>query len=208
MSDNRKKTAGGKSKSTAKTPANKGQKPICLVGFMGAGKTAAAAALAELLKFCWVDLDEFIEARESRSVGAILENLGESVFREIETDALDEILRIGEKKIIALGGGTWTIAANRKIIESVKCRTIWLDVPFDICWQRIIEANENRPLARDENETRTLFDSRREVYRQAEIHIKITKNKNPAQIAAEIFKQIKLNKPKSRNRIDKTPVSR
>ncbi len=181
---------------------------ICLLGFMGAGKTATAQILAEKLGLTWIDLDEFIEARENRRIRQIIENLGVNVFREIETDALREVVKIEEKKIIGLGGGTWTIEENREIIENANCLSIWLDAAFEVCWKRISETKEDRPLASSKTKTQQLFSSRRKIYQTAKIKVKLTKNKTPDEVALEIIKLISLPQPKRAKAIDKTGVSR
>ena len=181
---------------------------ICLLGFMGAGKTATAQILAEKLGLNWIDLDELIEARENRRISQIFDNLGEKVFREIETDALREIIKIGEKKIIALGGGTWTIEENRAIIENANCLSVWLDAGFESCWKRISETKEMRPLVVSKTKTQQLFSSRRKIYQTAKIKVKLTKNKTAEEVALAIIKQISPNLSKSAKSIDKTPPSR
>ncbi len=181
---------------------------ICLLGFMGAGKTATAQVLAEKLGLSWIDLDELIEARENRRISQIFDNLGEKVFREIETDALREIIRIGEKKIIALGGGTWTIEENREIIEKAGCLSVWLDTGFESCWKRISETKADRPLAVSKTKTQQLFSSRRKIYQTAKFKVKLTKNKTPAEVALEIVKLISPPVSKRAESIDKTKVSR
>src|SRR5688572_4678702 len=54
---------------------------IYLVGFMAAGKTTVARALARRLDWRAEDIDELIEARERRSVADIFVRSGESYFR-------------------------------------------------------------------------------------------------------------------------------
>lgn len=181
---------------------------ICLLGFMGAGKTATAQILAQKLDLTWIDLDEFIEARENRRIRQIIENLGEKVFREIETDALREIIRIGEKKIIGLGGGAWTIEENREIIASANGLSIWLDTSFEACWKRISESKEDRPLAISKTKAQQLFSTRRKFYQTAKIKLKLTKNKPVEQVALEIIKRIAAPPPKRVKTIDKTVLSR
>lgn len=181
---------------------------ICLIGFMGAGKTATAKTLAETTNASWIDLDEFIEARENRRIRQIIENLGENVFREIETDALREILQLEETKILALGGGTWTIEANRALLESANYTSIWLDASFELCWKRLSEEKEKRPLARQKTKTRELFSSRRKIYQTAKIKVKISESKTVKEIALEIIRLISPVRSKRSKSIDKTSLSR
>lgn len=181
---------------------------VCLLGFMGAGKTATAQSLAQSIGADWIDLDEFIEARENRRIWQIIENLGEKVFREIETEALREVLKIPENKILALGGGTWTISENRRIIEAAESMTIWLDASFELCWRRISAVPQIRPLALGKTRTRTLFSARRKIYQTATAKVKISEKKTLDDITLEI---IRLILPPQSNRskpIDKTAPSR
>jgi len=123
---------------------------IVIIGFMGSGKTTVAQALAQRLGCEMIDLDSFITESEGRSPAGIIEEDGESAFREIETRALREVLEKTTHQVIALGGGAWTIAANRALTTAHDCLSVWLDAPFELCWQRIQSGgNTVRPLAPD-----------------------------------------------------------
>src|SRR5436305_10939235 len=148
-------------------------RPIIIIGFMAAGKTTVAAALAECLGYGLIDLDQFIEQREGRSIQAIIDEEGEQRFREIESEALREVLRTSSPCIIALGGGAWTIERNRALIHQHTLRTVWLDAPFELCWQRIEDGGNVRPLARERTKARLLYDERRALYSQAALRIKV-----------------------------------
>src|SRR3979409_228157 len=87
---------------------------IVIVGFMGCGKTTVAKALAHRLHGDSIDLDSFIA--EGRSPAEIIEQDGEPAFRKIETEALRTVLAKKDAGVIALGGGAWTIEANRGLI--------------------------------------------------------------------------------------------
>jgi shikimate kinase len=178
-----------KTKTTSKKSAVQADgAKICLLGFMGAGKTTTAQILAEKMGVQWIDLDEFIEVREKRQISQIIENLGEAVFREVETDALREALHGEDKRILALGGGTWTVEANRSLIAAKNCRTVWLDVPFEMCWERIANSKHKRPLAVAEEKARELYDERRNLYETAEMRVVLSPEKSSADLAAEIYR--------------------
>src|SRR5215510_6880582 len=127
---------------------------IVILGFMGCGKTTVARVLARYLNCEMVDLDSFITEREGRSPAEIIDRDGEPSFRNLESLALRDVLQTSRARIVALGGGTWTVPANRTIIALHDCSSVWLDTPFDVCWQRISESGRNdRPLAPDRNST-------------------------------------------------------
>src|SRR3954469_9796504 len=146
---------------------------IVIIGFMAAGKTTVAVALAERLGCDLVDLDQFIEQREGRIIRAIIDGEGEQAFREIESEALSEALKTDSPCIIALGGGAWTIERNRTLINQHTRRTVWLDAPFELCWRRIEDGINIRPLARERAKARQLYDERRAIYSQARLRIKV-----------------------------------
>ena len=74
---------------------------------MGCGKSSVGRELSGLLSLPFVDLDEYIESREGRSIRDIFEDEGEAAFRKMELESLKEILA-QDNIILSLGGGTIT----------------------------------------------------------------------------------------------------
>lgn len=160
---------------------------ILITGFMGAGKTTVGAALANLLGCRMVDLDEYIMGREGRSIQAIIDEEGEAQFRKIETRALRAALADDTARIITLGGGTWMSDANRALIAGHTGLIVWLDTPFELCWQRITRAGDTRPLARDREQARRLYETRRILYELAPLRISLNEADDAETIATEII---------------------
>jgi shikimate kinase len=159
---------------------------IVIVGFMGCGKTTVAKALAHQLGCDSLDLDSFITQREGRSPAEIISQDGESSFRSIETSALNDVLENDEARVIALGGGAWTIEASRALVTAHDCLSVWLDAPFELCWARIMSNSETlRPMAPDRESAETLFQYRRASYELAELRL-IVSHKAPIETADEI----------------------
>lgn len=146
-------------------------RPIVIIGFMGAGKTTVARELARQLGCAMVDLDELVVQRSGHFAAEIIDIDGEERFRLIESAALRQAIEENRDGVIALGGGTWTIPSNRDAIRAAKMQIIWLDTSFDICWERIRSSSDERPLARNETEARALFAVRRADYELADIRI-------------------------------------
>jgi shikimate kinase len=146
-------------------------KRIFVVGFMGAGKSTVGRALAERLGWPFIDLDDEIESAEHAKISDIFAGRGEPEFRRIETEALRRLLAATDPAVIALGGGAFTIAANRDLIRD-HGPTIWLDCPFDTVQRRVAQFT-HRPLARDPERFATLYHSRREHYAHATHRIPI-----------------------------------
>jgi shikimate kinase len=149
---------------------------IVIVGFMGCGKSTVAKTLARQMACGMIDLDSFITEGEGRSPAEIIEQDGEPSFRRIETRALGEVLENGEPRVIALGGGAWTVAANRALIAQHDCLSVWLDAPFELCWKRITANPKTiRPLAPNRETAQTLHQSRQASYLLAQLRVDATK---------------------------------
>jgi len=159
---------------------------IVIVGFMGCGKSTVAKALARRLDCDMIDLDTYITEQENRSPAELIAQDGEAAFRALETGALRNILKQRDWRVIALGGGAWTIAANRALIRKSNCLTVWLNAPFELCWQRIISKGKSaRPLAPNRKRALALFTSRKPKYRSTDLHISAD-GKRAALLASEI----------------------
>lgn len=160
---------------------------IVITGFMAAGKTSVAQELARRLECRMIDLDYLISERERRSVPALIGDEGLEQFREAERRALNVVLEMHRARVIALGGGAWTIAENRALIAAHDCFTVWLDAPFELCWQRITVSEEVRPLAQDRESAQRLYDERRPIYALAGMRISATQDKSIEDLATEII---------------------
>lgn len=145
---------------------------LYLTGFMASGKTTVARVLADRLGWDFIDLDAEIEASENATIAQLFETRGEPEFRRIETEALKKITHKvdrGMPSVIALGGGSFAQPANVKLLETHGI-SIWLDCPFETVESRITDA-ESRPLARDREQFRLLYEERRAAYGQANYRV-------------------------------------
>lgn len=169
---------------------NKPSQRIVLTGFMGAGKSTVAESLASRFDSRMIDLDALIAGREGRSITDIIDEDGEPRFREIETRALLDTLEYKDAHVIALGGGTWTLEHNRALIAEHDCITVWLDAPFELCWKRITSQHTLRPLARNQEKARQLYDLRISCYSQAMLRVEITFDKSIEDLTSSIIKSL------------------
>lgn len=167
---------------------------IVLTGFMGVGKSTVARHLAFILKCEKVDLDALIEETEQRTIAEILRTDGEARFRQIETENLRKMLSESEARIVALGGGAWTIKENRELIRQHRLITVWLESSFDHCWQNIRLSKRERPLAKNKRLTRKLFDEREKVYCLADWHFIVKPDLTSFEIAKKIAEEVFLIK--------------
>jgi shikimate kinase len=141
---------------------------VYLVGFMAAGKTTVARALAKRLDWRAIDIDEIVEERERMPVADIFAKHGESYFRIAERDALAGQLGVPHV-VVATGGGTFVDPQNRSMINADGL-SVWLDIPFDRAVARV-PADGRRPLAADREAFERLYHTRRAAYQQAHIRV-------------------------------------
>jgi shikimate kinase len=147
---------------------------IYLVGFMGSGKSTVGNLLAEEIGWRFVDLDDRIVADQGLSISSIFEQSGEAIFRTIETRLLDGLIREvhrGKATVAALGGGAFAWPGNAERLEDAGI-TIWLDAPLARIEERIAR-HTHRPLARDPEKFRALYESRRATYARADYTIAV-----------------------------------
>ena len=157
---------------------------------MGVGKSTVTRVLASRIGYTRLDLDWSIERREGATIAQIIERYGIERFREIETEVLAELLEHPSKSVLALGGGAWTQERNRKMIKEKGCASIWLEATFDHCWANIRNSKRVRPLAKDKETARKLFEERRLIYCLAEWHFVLQPGLSSAEIAAQIAEQV------------------
>jgi shikimate kinase len=160
---------------------------IYLVGFMGSGKTTVGRLLAERLGWKFADLDDDIEAANGMTIPAIFDTLGEGRFRELEFEALRRRVRsvcCGQATVVSLGGGAFAQPRTAGLLAGSGV-SLWLDCPFERLEARVALA-ANRPLARDPERFRQLFDERRASYSQANYRVPID-NDDPAEAVATIL---------------------
>jgi shikimate kinase len=160
---------------------------IFLVGFMGAGKTSVGKSLARRLGWQFEDLDKRIETREANNIEQIFRTTGEPAFRIMEQETIRELLRsVGSSRhVVALGGGAFAQQASSDMIRRSGFPVVFLDAPVEELWRRCREQAIQRPLARDLEQFRNLYQARRSYYEKAGLRVE-TYGKNVEAVAAEV----------------------
>lgn len=111
-------------------------KPIVMVGLMGAGKTSVGRALARRLGIPFVDSDKEIEAAAGCSVVDIFAMYGEQEFRRAEQHVIKRLLNTPPKiKVISTGEGAFITPAVREMLQN-RAITIWLKAELELLVKR------------------------------------------------------------------------
>jgi shikimate kinase len=166
---------------------------IYLVGFMGAGKTTVGRCLASRLGCTFVDLDSEIEHQAQMSIPMLFEREGEAGFRERESAALRSLAE-RERVVVATGGGTLTTPGNLELIRS-SGRSVFVDPPLELLFERVERSARVRPLFRDREQARCLFEQRLAAYRGAELVVPVTALDRAEQVAERIARRLGENAP-------------
>ena len=148
---------------------------IYLIGMMASGKSRVGRILAARLKWPVLDLDQVIEERTGQSIEELFEVHGESHFRALEFEAMQELLQMNNL-IIATGGGT---PCHHDLITNMidTGLTIYLKVVPKVLAKRLMKDEVVRPLLTDltpeamEDSLRELISKRKAVYERASYHV-------------------------------------
>ncbi len=169
---------------------------VFLVGFMGAGKSSVGRALAQRLNWPFEDLDERVQRREGRSIEQIFGESGEAEFRRAEHAALRELLNeLGPApRVVALGGGAFVQNQNATLLARAGAPVVFLDAPVEELFRRCQHEAIERPLRRELEQFRQLYQARRPHYMAATMRIETT-GKDIDTVAAEVDEALGLTSP-------------
>jgi shikimate kinase len=120
---------------------------IFLIGFMGSGKSYWANVWAAKYHLGICDLDEQIQHFFGMDIPDIFEKLGESKFREIESELLKKI-NVDVRQIVSCGGGVPVFFDNMDwMLEHGN--TIYLKASPQFLQERLLNETSKRPLLKD-----------------------------------------------------------
>ena len=130
---------------------------IVLVGMPGSGKTTIGKLIAEKTGMKFIDSDEEIVKRAGKSISEIFGKVGESGFREIESEVILS-LSSNQHSVIATGGGA---ILNKKNIELLKENGKIYFIDRDL---KDIEATSDRPLSSNKADLEKRYKERYPLY--------------------------------------------
>jgi shikimate kinase len=140
---------------------------------MGSGKSTVGKGLAKNLGLIFIDMDDFIEQRNMRTIPKIFAEDGEDGFRKIERKALLELSEF-ENVVIGTGGGAPCFFDNMEIIKK-SGKSVYLKGTPRILAERLKNSKVERPLIKGKNEEEliTFIDEtlakREKWYKQADV---------------------------------------
>lgn len=166
-------------------------RPVVMVGLMGAGKTSVGRALARRLGIPFVDSDKEIEAAAGCSVVDIFSMYGEEEFRRVEQRVIERLLDTPPAlKVISTGEGAFITPAVREMVLE-RALSVWLRADLDLLVQRT-SARDTRPQLLNTDSRKILeqlIDERYKTYAMADIVVQ-TKNESLRKTLAKVLRAI------------------
>lgn len=148
-------------------------KPIVMVGLMGAGKTSVGRALARALGVDFADSDSEIETAAGASVVDIFSMYGEQEFRRAETSVIERLLDSEPRvKVISTGEGAFITPAVREMVLN-RAISIWLKADLDLLVKRTNFRNTRPQLLNNDSRVilSQLIKERYDTYAMANIMV-------------------------------------
>lgn len=140
------------------------EKPVALIGPMGAGKSTLMRLLAQTLQLEAIDVDCKIEEFAHKKISDIFKDEGEEYFRNLESDTLKYCIDCAQ--IIATGGGIIGREKNRLLLKDTF--VVYLYTPVELQYQRTL-VNNDRPLLEVDDrmqKLKDLFAIRNPIYQE------------------------------------------
>ncbi len=155
---------------------------------MGCGKSTSGQLLAQKMGLKFTDLDDYIEEKEGMSIPEIFSQKGEPYFRAAEAQAVKDLS--SENTVVACGGGT-IINDNSARIARENGTVFFLDIPFEVCYDRIKD-DTHRPLVvnNTKEQLHEIFNTRHDIYLKNST-LSVDADKTPAMLCEDIIKTLK-----------------
>ena len=163
---------------------------IFLIGMMGSGKSSIGPILAEILKYKYIDMDSLIEKLTKKTIDKIFSDEGEEYFRDLETQCLQEIIKL-PSVVVSTGGGSVLKKENWGFFR--QGIVVWLDINKEIVVGRLKYSKDNmRPLLKENIDIKyeEIFDTRKDIYAQADLRVEIN-NEGVKNVAEKILNALK-----------------
>lgn len=158
---------------------------IVLIGMPGSGKTTIGFLLSEKLKMKFIDMDDYIEKREKKTIKELFA-VSEECFRDAETKCSEELSKLANC-VIAAGGG---IVKRKENISMLKQSSIIIfinrpveDIACDIDMS-------TRPLLKDGiKRLYDLYDERIDLYKSY-CDVEVDNSGGISETVSEVIKKV------------------
>lgn len=154
--------------------AVRSRRVLILVGASGSGKTVVGRRAAEKSGWSLFDTDaKILESEGAAHIGDIFAEKGEPYFRRLEEECIKSISEMGDRVVVATGGGLPAIAGAMDVLNAIGS-TVYLKADVDALWKRVNTDPRHladRPLLMEggRDSLERLLEARRHVYGMASV---------------------------------------
>jgi XRE family aerobic/anaerobic benzoate catabolism transcriptional regulator len=142
---------------------------IALVGLRGAGKTTLGQLVAQELDRPFIELDREIERASGMELSEIFATQGQVMFRQLERQCLEAIVKRFDRAVIATGGSLVTEPETYDLLLST-CYVVWLQATPEEHMSRVIDQGDLRPMAdgpQAMDDLKAILETRTPLYAKA-----------------------------------------
>ena len=146
-----------------------GSESIVLIGMAGVGKSTIGTSLAKALEFNFIDVDDYILAKEGKTIQQIIDDEGEEALLRLEKRRMYEI--DVTRRVVAPGG---SIIYHPDLMEYLRQNStlVYLDDSFENIEEKLTGALARGIVGLKNKSLRQIYDERRPLYsRYADITI-------------------------------------
>ena len=146
---------------------------IALIGLRGAGKSTLGALLGKKLDVPFLELDRLIEQESGVAMSAIFDLYGQSGFRRLELQCLEQVLQRYPRFVLSTGGSLVSEPATFERLLAT-CFTVWLRSSPEEHMQRVIAQGDMRPMANNREamaDLERILTVREPLYSKADVTI-------------------------------------
>ncbi|MCR4619739.1 MAG: shikimate kinase [Paludibacteraceae bacterium] len=168
------------------------QNRIYIVGYMGCGKSTVARIVARRLGWEMIDMDKRIEGRFRQTINEIFATRGESGFRKMERNMLEEVCGM-ENVVISTGGGTPCQSDNMEVMLETG-KVVYLRMSAESLAKRLIvtHGTRNRPIlkGKSEEELHAFIEeqlAKRKAYYERATHVMDTDGNSAEETATAVI---------------------
>jgi XRE family aerobic/anaerobic benzoate catabolism transcriptional regulator len=165
---------------------------VALIGLRGAGKSTLGATLAERLGVPFIELDRVIEQESGVSLSVIFDLYGQSGFRRLELQCLEEVLERHPRFVLSTGGSLVSEHATFERLLAA-CFTVWLRATPEDHMQRVIAQGDMRPISENREsmaDLRRILSMREPLYSEADLAID-TSGRTPSESLEMLLGSVK-----------------
>jgi XRE family aerobic/anaerobic benzoate catabolism transcriptional regulator len=146
---------------------------IALIGLRGAGKSSLGSALAGRLEMPFLELDQLIEQESGLNLSLIFDFRGQSGFRQLERQCLEDVIQRYPRFVMATGGSLVSEPGTFERLLS-SCFTVWVKASPKEHMERVMAQGDMRPMSDNRDamsDLQRILAEREVFYSKADIQL-------------------------------------